>query len=47
MSNQVMSKEGSPIHEGDHVVTKIRGGVHEGEVNSGQISKASGWLTYS
>ncbi|KAF1960509.1 hypothetical protein CC80DRAFT_488824 [Byssothecium circinans] len=29
---QVLSKQGEPIKEGDHVYTKIRGGRHEGDV---------------
>ncbi|KAF2184451.1 hypothetical protein K469DRAFT_709213 [Zopfia rhizophila CBS 207.26] len=29
---QVLSKQGEPIEEGDHVYTKIRGGRHEGDV---------------
>jgi hypothetical protein len=28
----IESKEGQPIHEGDHVYTKMRGGRHEGDV---------------
>lgn len=32
MSDQVKSKEGEAIHVGDQVVTKIRGGKHEGKV---------------
>lgn len=31
-NEQVLSKEGQPIHEGDHVYTPIRGGRHEGDV---------------
>jgi hypothetical protein len=31
---EVKSKQGEPIHEGDHVYTKIRGGRHEGDVSS-------------
>ncbi|PVH91388.1 hypothetical protein DM02DRAFT_545899 [Periconia macrospinosa] len=30
--DQVVSKQGLPIEEGDHVYTKIRGGRHEGDV---------------
>ncbi|KKY39096.1 hypothetical protein UCDDA912_g00898 [Diaporthe ampelina] len=30
--DQVLSKQGEPIEEGDHVYTKIRGGRHEGDV---------------
>jgi len=30
---QVESKQGEPIGEGDHVYTKIRGGRHEGNVD--------------
>jgi hypothetical protein len=33
MSDQVHSKEGAPIHEGDHVKTKYRGGRREGDVS--------------
>ncbi|KAK3076570.1 hypothetical protein LTS18_012654, partial [Coniosporium uncinatum] len=33
MSDQVKSKEGEPINEGDHVLTKIRGGRREGDVS--------------
>ncbi|OCK73110.1 hypothetical protein K432DRAFT_410983 [Lepidopterella palustris CBS 459.81] len=33
MTDQIKSKEGESIHEGDHVVTKIRGGKHEGKVD--------------
>jgi hypothetical protein len=29
----VQSKDGKPIHKGDHVYTKIRGGRHEGDVS--------------
>lgn len=32
MADQVKSKEGEPINEGDHVYTKYRGGRHEGDV---------------
>ncbi|OCK86813.1 uncharacterized protein K441DRAFT_709719 [Cenococcum geophilum 1.58] len=32
MTDQVMSKDGEPIQEGDHVHTKICGGEHEGNV---------------
>lgn len=31
--DQVQSKQGEPIEEGDHVYTKIRGGRHEGDVS--------------
>ncbi|CAG5182147.1 uncharacterized protein ALTATR162_LOCUS10015 [Alternaria atra] len=31
--NDVVSKNGEQIEEGDHVYTKIRGGRHEGDVN--------------
>lgn len=31
--DQVVSKQGEPINEGDHVYTKIRGGRHEGDVS--------------
>lgn len=31
-ADEVVSKEGQPIQEGDHVYTKIRGGRHEGDV---------------
>ncbi|KAF8457916.1 hypothetical protein BDZ91DRAFT_685650 [Kalaharituber pfeilii] len=34
MSRQVKSKEGEPIHEGDHVYTPFRGGRHEGDVEA-------------
>ncbi|CAE7192663.1 hypothetical protein CFE70_007043 [Pyrenophora teres f. teres 0-1] len=30
--NDIMSKNGETIKEGDHVYTKIRGGRHEGDV---------------
>ncbi|KAF2256363.1 hypothetical protein BU26DRAFT_445100 [Trematosphaeria pertusa] len=30
--DEVLSKQGEPIQEGDHVYTKIRGGRHEGDV---------------
>lgn len=30
--NNVADKNGEPIHEGDYVYTKIRGGTHEGNV---------------
>lgn len=30
--NEVNSKQGEPIQEGDHVYTRIRGGRHEGDV---------------
>jgi hypothetical protein len=29
----ILSKQGDPIEEGDHVYTKIRGGRHEGDVS--------------
>ncbi|KAF1811476.1 hypothetical protein P152DRAFT_459413 [Eremomyces bilateralis CBS 781.70] len=29
---EIKSKQGEPIHKGDHVYTKIRGGRHEGDV---------------
>lgn len=32
-AEQVLSKQGEPIDEGDHVYTKIRGGRHEGDVS--------------
>ncbi|OCL01345.1 hypothetical protein AOQ84DRAFT_306896 [Glonium stellatum] len=32
MTDQVLSKDGELIHEGDHVYTRIRGGRHEGDV---------------
>ncbi|KAF2432603.1 hypothetical protein EJ08DRAFT_648031 [Tothia fuscella] len=32
-SEQIKSKEGESIHEGDHVITKIRGGHHKGKVD--------------
>ncbi|OCK75086.1 hypothetical protein K432DRAFT_419983 [Lepidopterella palustris CBS 459.81] len=32
MALKVRSKQGEPIHENDHVYTKIRGGRHEGDV---------------
>jgi hypothetical protein len=31
---QVLSKQGEPIEEDDHVYTKIRGGRHEGDVST-------------
>lgn len=31
--DQVLSKQGESIEEGDHVYTKIRGGKHEGDVS--------------
>lgn len=34
VKKEVKSKQGEPIHEGDHVYTRIRGGSHEGEVGS-------------
>ncbi|KAF2100591.1 hypothetical protein NA57DRAFT_74193 [Rhizodiscina lignyota] len=33
MSDQVTSKQGEPINEGDHVETKIRGGKREGDAD--------------
>ncbi|KAH8742492.1 hypothetical protein F5883DRAFT_656666 [Diaporthe sp. PMI_573] len=36
---QVLSKQGEPIEEGDHVYTKIRGGRHEGDVEKIVISE--------
>ena len=30
--NQVQDKQGEAIEEGDYVLTKYRGGTHEGEV---------------
>jgi hypothetical protein len=44
---QVFSKQGDPIHEGDHVYTKIRGGRHEGNVSSivaGMLSERAGLI---
>ncbi|KAF1975998.1 hypothetical protein BU23DRAFT_552007 [Bimuria novae-zelandiae CBS 107.79] len=35
----VLSKQGEPIAEGDHVYTKIRGGRHEGDVDKIVTSK--------
>jgi hypothetical protein len=32
--NDVVSKNGEQIEEGDHVYTKIRGGRHEGDVST-------------
>ncbi|KAL1881163.1 hypothetical protein VTK73DRAFT_4610 [Phialemonium thermophilum] len=32
MPDEVRDKTGKPIHEGDSVFTKFRGGAHEGEV---------------
>jgi hypothetical protein len=34
LEEEVNSKQGEPIHIGDHVYTKIRGGRHEGDVSS-------------
>ncbi|KAK5122042.1 hypothetical protein LTR85_004288 [Meristemomyces frigidus] len=34
MPDEIKSKEGQPISEGDHVYTKYRGGKHEGEVEA-------------
>jgi hypothetical protein len=31
--NEVMDKNGNIINHGDYVVTKIRGGTHEGHVS--------------
>ncbi|KAK4184297.1 hypothetical protein QBC35DRAFT_417286 [Podospora australis] len=31
-SNELKDKNGEPIHEGDHVFARSRGGRHEGEV---------------
>jgi hypothetical protein len=31
--NQVTDKHGNIINQGDYVVTKIRGGTHEGNVS--------------
>jgi hypothetical protein len=31
--NEIKSKDGQPIQEGDHVYTKFRGGRREGEVS--------------
>ncbi|KAI9694308.1 MAG: hypothetical protein M1820_009032 [Bogoriella megaspora] len=39
MAEQVHSKEGEPIEEGDHVYTKIRGGRREGDVDKVVISE--------
>ncbi|EEP78394.1 predicted protein [Uncinocarpus reesii 1704] len=33
MSGQLKDKAGEPIHEGDPVETKIRGGTHTGTVD--------------
>lgn len=32
---EVTDKHGKTIHRGDYVVTKIRGGTHEGNVSNG------------
>jgi hypothetical protein len=32
--DEVLSKQGEPIEQGDHVYTKIRGGRHEGDVRN-------------
>jgi hypothetical protein len=32
--NDIVSKNGEQIEEGDHVYTKIRGGRHEGDVST-------------
>ncbi|KAH9948585.1 hypothetical protein B0H21DRAFT_733160 [Amylocystis lapponica] len=34
MTKGVESKQGEPIHVGDKVVTRVRGGKHEGVVNT-------------
>lgn len=33
MVAQTVDKHGNPIHEGDYVFTRIRGGSHEGKVS--------------
>ena len=33
MPNEIVDKQGSPLHEGDKVSTKFRGGKREGEVS--------------
>ncbi|KAK7699802.1 hypothetical protein SLS64_011414 [Diaporthe eres] len=37
--DQVLSKQGEPIEEGDHVYTRIRGGRHEGDVEKTVITE--------
>ncbi|RPB19595.1 hypothetical protein L211DRAFT_814173 [Terfezia boudieri ATCC MYA-4762] len=39
MSGEVRDKTGSPIHPGDHVETKYRGGKREGKVEKIVLSK--------
>jgi hypothetical protein len=33
-ADEVLSEQGEPIEQGDHVYTKIRGGRHEGDVRN-------------
>jgi hypothetical protein len=42
--DEVKDKNGNIIHPGDYVVTKIRGGTHEGHVSKGQHLMNNHWL---
>ncbi|KAK4235817.1 hypothetical protein C8A03DRAFT_36328 [Achaetomium macrosporum] len=39
MSSEIKDKSGEPIHEGDHVFARARGGRHEGDVEKIVTSK--------
>ena len=41
---EVTDKHGNIIHRGDYVVTKIRGGTHEGHVSKGEHLMNNHWL---
>ena len=41
-ASEIKDKHGNPIHEGDYVFTRIRGGSHEGEVGK----NPGVWSTY-
>jgi hypothetical protein len=44
---EVTDKHGNIIHRGDYVVTKIRGGTHEGHVSKAQHQHTIGWTYMS
>lgn len=46
-NGKVLSKQGEPIAEGDHVYTKIRGGRHEGDVRTQPACATSSRLPHS
>lgn len=42
--NEITDKNGNTINRGDYVVTKIRGGTHEGNVSKRHHLMMSPWL---